>query len=320
MCTYQLLAIPLPDIDVCAQNGDVIEYAIRKGARKVGHIVVGPRAHVGAELRLWIDPAVRGRGIARAVLPVAADHALASGLHRLEMLTDVPAVAAHRLALRAGFRREGIRRGAEMVDGRQIDVVLWGRLSGEAAPYPPTLPDLPGGTLTDGVVTLVPVTAADVPRMIEHLQDPDVVAGSVPPTPWPVELIERRCVVAQLNWLTEGRAELSIRDSASGAFAGFIQLRAFGPGGEGMIGYNVSPAWRNRGFATRAARLLADWALHHAGFARIVATTEPNNLASQRVLLKSMFIREARRHGTVARPDGTRSDDLLFVRLRDGGN
>ena len=59
-----------------------------------------------------------------------------------------------------------------------------------------------------------------------------------------------------------------------------------------MIGYSMMPAWRGRGHATRAVRLLAAWAFEHAGIARLVAGTAPWNTASQRVLERAGFQRE----------------------------
>lgn len=46
----------------------------------------------------------------------------------------------------------------------------------------------------------------------------------------------------------------------------------------------LAPEARGRGYATEAARALAGWALEHLGLARIVATTEHDNLASVRVM------------------------------------
>jgi len=54
------------------------------------------------------------------------------------------------------------------------------------------------------------------------------------------------------------------------------------------IGYCVVPAWRGRGVASRACALIVEqaWTL---GAEVIVADTEPDNLASQRVLLRNGF-------------------------------
>lgn len=50
--------------------------------------------------------------------------------------------------------------------------------------------------------------------------------------------------------------------------------------------WSVLPAFQNRGYATEAARALVDHAFTHLRLARIVATTEYDNLPSQAVMRK----------------------------------
>ena len=50
-----------------------------------------------------------------------------------------------------------------------------------------------------------------------------------------------------------------------------------------MMGYSVFPAFQRQGYASEAARALADWALTQPGVASIQATISPRNIASERV-------------------------------------
>ncbi|GII82029.1 hypothetical protein Ssi03_00190 [Sphaerisporangium siamense] len=113
------------------------------------------------------------------------------------------------------------------------------------------------------------------------------------------------------------RAELSVRDAASGAFAGHIQLMNIVPPlAQGMIGYGLHNRFRGRGFMTRAVRLLADWAYAATPLHRLVAGTAVHNTASQRVLERAGFTREALIKELLPAPGGGRHDDVQWVRLR----
>lgn len=56
------------------------------------------------------------------------------------------------------------------------------------------------------------------------------------------------------------------------------------------IGYGIAEEFRGKGVATAAVSLLVDIARAH-GASRVVAGTDPDNIASQRVLVKAGFIR-----------------------------
>jgi RimJ/RimL family protein N-acetyltransferase len=55
---------------------------------------------------------------------------------------------------------------------------------------------------------------------------------------------------------------------------------------EAEVGWAISNRYRNQGYATEAARALCDYGLHMLQLPRIVAFTERDNLASQRVMHK----------------------------------
>lgn len=62
--------------------------------------------------------------------------------------------------------------------------------------------------------------------------------------------------------------------------------------GEVEIGYGISDAHKGAGYATEAVKAMTDWALGHEGVWFVVAQTEPDNAASQRVLEKCGFARD----------------------------
>jgi RimJ/RimL family protein N-acetyltransferase len=84
-----------------------------------------------------------------------------------------------------------------------------------------------------------------------------------------------------------------------------------------MIGYSMLPAWRGRGFPTRAAQLVSLWAFAETGVARLIAGALPDNRASQRVLEKAGFHREAYLRSRLPGRDGRRTDDVQFALLAE---
>lgn len=59
--------------------------------------------------------------------------------------------------------------------------------------------------------------------------------------------------------------------------------------GEIEVGYSVVPSRRRRGYATEALKALVAWAFEQPGIAAILAGTDPDNSASQRVLRSAGF-------------------------------
>jgi RimJ/RimL family protein N-acetyltransferase len=258
-------------------------------------------------------PAARRRGVATAAVRALGDWAFGAGRQRLEILAEWENTAAQRVALAAGYQREGVRRGA----GDGVDLLPFGRLAGDPpGPTPRLLPDLPGGELTDGVVTLRPLGQDDIDFYTELHGVPDVIATSVPPEqPSPAE-VRRRCLTAEAQWLAGARADLVIVDTATGAATGGMGVFYQEPQtGQAMIGYSQLPRWRGRGYTTRAAQLLSLWVFAETTVARLIAGTMPTNLGSQRVLEKAGFRREGYLRSRLPGLNGRRVDDVQFVLL-----
>ena len=268
-----------------------------------------------AEIGYWVAPWGRRRGAATAATGALTAWAFQGRFTRLELRTEPENGASQRVALNAGYTRDGVLRGAGVArDGSRVDLVCFTRLAGDPpGPVPRPLPDLPGGRLTDGVVTLRRVGPGDADDIVAMRSLPDVYAAMVPAAPPNPAAVARACAQADARWLEGTRAWMCVRDAATGAFAGEMGLHVTDPlSGEAMTGYSLTSAWRGKGYASRALRLVADWALGTAGVGRLTAGTDPGNTASQRVLEAVGFTREGRLRGRLVGADGVRKDDLLY--------
>jgi RimJ/RimL family protein N-acetyltransferase len=77
----------------------------------------GPAGHRAA-IGYWLAPEARGRGIATRAVRLLTDWSFATtGLIRMEIYTDVDNERSGRVAVRAGFEPEGIRRAWDLDRG-----------------------------------------------------------------------------------------------------------------------------------------------------------------------------------------------------------
>ncbi|MGZ0152405.1 NUDIX hydrolase [Kribbella sp. WER1] len=115
-------------------NGRVTSFAVTRrapsetpdGAADVlGTVELRPTTP-GVALVVWsLDG---GPGVAEQALPLVAEYAFGElGFERLQVEVDVQLRSSARVAIRSGFRREGVLRGAALVEGERRDVAIYGR-------------------------------------------------------------------------------------------------------------------------------------------------------------------------------------------------
>lgn len=99
----------------------------------LGAIARHLRAAHRAEVGYWLAPGARGRGAATRALRLVRDWSLDDcGLVRVELFTHPENHASGRVAERAGFAREGVRRGWRIGrDGNPQDDVFYVILRGD---------------------------------------------------------------------------------------------------------------------------------------------------------------------------------------------
>lgn len=83
------------------------------------------------------------------------------------------------------------------------------------------------------------------------------------------------------------------------------------------IGWALHPAYQRRGYATEGARALLRHSFETLKLHRVIATCQPENFASLRVMAKIGLRQEGLFRKCLARPDGTWWDECFFALLED---
>nr|WP_294694137.1 GNAT family N-acetyltransferase [uncultured Friedmanniella sp.] len=135
-------------------------------------------------------------------------------------------------------------------------------------------------------VTLRPMSAADLPRVVEQARDAQTIRWTTVPTPeggyGPADARDFLAVVAEgwrsgesLGWAIEGR-------DRPGVFCGSIDLRLRGDG-VGEVGFGLHPDARGRHRMSAALRLVRDFGFDVAGLAALRWRAAVGNWGSRRV-------------------------------------
>jgi RimJ/RimL family protein N-acetyltransferase len=169
-------------------------------------------------------------------------------------------------------------------------------------------PPLP---LTDGVVRVRPPVRADVPAIVAACDDPEM-ARWLPRLPSPYGPGDAETWIdGAAQWWAEGSAATFVLEDADrDGVVGALSFEASPRGGMEM-GWWLAPTARGAGRMTRAVRLVADWALGHAGVSSMHALIRPENAPSIAVAERAGFRRAS------LLPDelddrGTRRDVWLY--------
>ncbi|HEY1738773.1 MAG TPA: GNAT family protein [Acidimicrobiia bacterium] len=185
--------------------------------------------------------------------------------------------------------------------------------------------DLPGVTLSDGVVTLRLWSSDDAAFIADASTDPAIRRYSVPHDrhghPTPVSITDAASTVDEFaaNWRTfaaTGNASgvaFAITDAPSGEVVGMCGVDNWSKEDVAQIGYWLVPSARGRGDATRAVTLLTRW-LFELGAARVFLTIVAGNDASVAVARRAGFVYEGtmRAHGVW---EDERCDVMWFAAL-----
>jgi RimJ/RimL family protein N-acetyltransferase len=119
----------IEDARTATETGTAIHLAIADAQTggMLGAISRHPLRDRHATFGYWLAPEARGRGVATRALRLITDMTLATtDVIRLQLYTNLDNDRSGRVAERAGFEREGIRRAWDLDrEGHPIDVVFY---------------------------------------------------------------------------------------------------------------------------------------------------------------------------------------------------
>jgi ribosomal-protein-alanine N-acetyltransferase len=175
--------------------------------------------------------------------------------------------------------------------------------------------EFPVEGLSDEVVRLRLMTEADIPAIVEAVQDPEIPRYTTVPDPYgePEARHWQRMATTGLRIGTELPA--LIVDPDDDRLLGAVGLHNLNPEtGRCSAGYWVAAPARRRGVARRALNLLCAYAFEHLGVRRIELWIEPANPASLRVAESVGFTREGLLRSFM-QVGGRRRDMLMYSLL-----
>jgi len=135
-------------------------------------------------------------------------------------------------------------------------------------------------------ITLEPLTVEHAEAMALVLADPALyaVTGGEPPTIEELRARYARQVRGRSPDGREGWLNWIVIDALSGQPAGYLQVTIRSDQGhdEAELAWVIGTRWQGRGFATEAARAVADWLARH-GITTLIAHIRPGHRPSERV-------------------------------------
>lgn len=170
--------------------------------------------------------------------------------------------------------------------------------------------------LSDGVLALRPIGPDDWPVMLDESNNDESRRWALTPEPLSEADARRRAAGAARDWRSGAGAAFVMVDVATGESAGTIKVSRLGPPGVGLIGYGVVPAWRGRGYTTRALELVAAWVFAETPIARLELGHKIGNVASGKAAERAGWVREGHLARRLVNVDGTYSDEYYYGRVR----
>ncbi len=132
-------------------------------------------------------------------------------------------------------------------------------------------------------------TDADGDALFEILREPEVVRYIADGKPFTFEKVREFLVWAKNYELENGFCRWKVCEKVSGEIIGSCGFARLPNMDEIELGYLFAPKYWGRGFATEITEAVTVYGFNKLGFREIIAMTDPENIASQKVLEKIGF-------------------------------
>ena len=248
------------------------------GGRVVATVAGGYDGVRGWVYGLAVAADCRGRGYGRAMLERLEAELLRRGCEKVN------------LQIREGNPATRFYEACGYADDRVLGY-------GKALPRNPETPADPVPTVRVGDdLVLSQITPADQSAYLEHFNADPVYGAMMSGVPHPyldadADRFILRCLSERFP--ESGHRSWAVRQSETGPLVGGVGLFGLTPGEKGELGYWLAkPLW-GRGIMPRVAAAVCDFAFGEWDLRKVEAHTLIENAASQRVLAKAGFTREA---------------------------
>ena len=148
-----------------------------------------------------------------------------------------------------------------------------------------TQPKIP--MITTGRLVMRPFTMNDRNALFGIVQEPDIFRYFPSRETWPMEKVERYIQYQIAHWQKFNYGHWAAVLRETGQIIGWNGLEYLPETNETEVGYLFSRDFWGKGYATESASAIVRFGLKKVGLTEIIGLTDPENIASQRVLEKS---------------------------------
>lgn len=141
-------------------------------------------------------------------------------------------------------------------------------------------------TLTTERLKLRLFTMNDIEDLFAITNETDIFRYFPTKIGWTIEKTERSIFHQIQHWDKYGYGQLAVTLADSGQLMGWCGLEFLPETNETEVGYLLSKAFWGKGYATEAAKVSVKFGIENIGLKEIIGLTDPENIASQKVLQK----------------------------------